>query len=67
MILKGGKPKVFLVRLFIGEAMGEQPGDAAGKSTVLPLISVHTPLMGIRCHWDLTELSHKSQWGEMLY
>lgn len=58
MLLKGGKPKVFLVRLFFGEAMGEQPGDAAGKSTVLPVISVHTPLTDRQCHWDLTEHEH---------
>lgn len=57
MLLKE-KPKVFLVRLFFGEAMGEQPGDAAGKSTALPVISVHTALMDTQCHQDLTEHEH---------
>lgn len=49
-VTKGGNPKLFLVRLSFGEAMGEQPGDAAGKCTVLPVISAHTPLMDIQCH-----------------
>lgn len=58
MLLKGGKSKVFLVRLSFGEAVSEQPGGAAGKWTVLPVISAHTPPMDIQCHQDLTEHEH---------